>query len=1319
VPSHGSVTEINRVRRRATGRTPSVRVGPRTIPPSGPTSTTAYQRSPAHRRYVRAQRAVRKTTIARLAAHYPTEFQGLSIGTGSKTDPAWRMAQQILSTKRSRTINRLAELGKIEHPDMPHGLVSVIGDLIPDTPAEIAFDAGVAASGGALGAVGAAAKGAKIGSEVAKSIERVRDVARGTRIIGPRRALAGTRAIGRAERAAGRVRGAVARDVGRGAEAVGKRTPESVKTAARATGKAAQKGWGSAAGRAARKTTRVTTAPARHPGKATLAANVGPGVVASAQSGHPSDILAPAEGYYRALTEHPGKTLGTTARAIPGLLTAPIGIAANLGLTGGRAVSEAAHEAHIPGARGYSGREITAPTRAQAKAIADFAAGMAKTFGSGDPKRIQQAIESEYGLTPLAIAGIPGVKALRDAGAGEALSRGVRRASETRTGRATGLARAARKADAIKAHKHVARLVSAAQRRGEAEAAGTLHPMVRSLRRAERRHKGVKGRVRAVVGTLTEEGITNKRHLAEAIKAHGGRPADVPAERIVTADVLAEVAKRPQLLRDPDVRAAVEHFRTEQRNVETSQVAKNAPQALTWGVKLPDARLAQLASKRYGREFTRLKPKSPKRAQILAEMEQRYGKQVEGEFLADMRRLRAGQLPGKEAAKGLAEPAWTHHGDVFAREKQNLVGTPHGLRGRSSYNVSHRRENKLREKGAIDRSWEALAQGSIISPRMKRAVNENTARITEQMALRFGVGKKGRLTKVVTARQLERLAAEGKFDPKRHAALDAQGWKSAILDPASNTGSIAAFERSVESHARELYARAGKGDRTAKGLKYVIFERPVLDEFLKQHRGLQEGKVFGKLQRASSVALLGFSPTWLMLQPLAEGAQALAAVNPVRMVQGLRAYKQLSSEAKRQFDANIGGTSGLGSIQDAAISLDGDLAGARTRMGRALERSRPGRAVHGLLTGHYSRTIDRTKGTAIRRAVAAGHLAREYGAFRSGLRKLMRGSESIAREMEGKSLREQLNYFAKNPEARLKIEKYTDSVMGNWTALTHNERVAGHLVIFFPFVRMSVEWVFHTFPREHPLKAAALNFLAQENADQLKRALRGDPSFFSDWASAPLYSGEGGAPGGLLPLSRVAPGANTLVEAVGQDAGSVAGYVRALNPFIGGAISAVEGTDPLTGRSLTGGEPVSIPQALGIFGATLAALPAPVRWGDLIADRKVSNFLKGKDTSDLSRLFAAIDEPKGAKLLRSTIAPLMPRDVAREALKAHVGRLVDAKYGDNKDAAAAASAELDQLYAQFGIHSGSSSGSSSSTSGLGWGGGGGGSTVGLGWGGGH
>ena len=224
-------------------------------------------------------------------------------------------------------MDNLAERGLVDIK--PHGVIATIGDFIPDTPTEIA----TFAAGGAIARSGKV--GETLGEAVAggrRATQAVGDVTRGISRVGPRTAIRGAGALGRAERKAQDVVNAVDRAI-----------PGSVKTGARVAGRTAARGWRSTPARVARRGVKIGTAPVRlplrytgkHPFQSFGASTGAVGGIAAAQSGNLSELYkAPARllsTTAKTTWQHPGDVALTTGRVVPSLGTTLLKLPGDIG----------------------------------------------------------------------------------------------------------------------------------------------------------------------------------------------------------------------------------------------------------------------------------------------------------------------------------------------------------------------------------------------------------------------------------------------------------------------------------------------------------------------------------------------------------------------------------------------------------------------------------------------------------------------------------------------------------------------------------------------------------------------------------------------------------------------------------------------------------------------------------------------------------------------------------------------------------------------------------------------------------------------------
>jgi hypothetical protein len=1077
---------------------------------------------------------------------------------------------------------------------------------------------------------------------------------------------------------------------------------------------------------------------------------------------------AAAVGHAKALKEKPGKTLGATARALPGFVTAPIGAAANVGLSGyreARNLEAAARGKKKP----YSSSEVTKPTTETAESLAESTKQFVKTMASGDPERIKKAVENEYGLTAPLVVGVPGARVLR--GPYKRVRLKARRTAEARRAKVGKQRRPpsreaqpiSRMAERRQARKRTAKRAAAARSKGQITGYRAARPVVKEARKVEGARKTIRRRHEKVdpgdvIGVVAREGINLERpeaavgQLRRVRQKIGERP-EVTSERPTTHDVLDFLESNPKVLRDKHLKRAVEHYKAQAKAVTTSERARLLPVATTHGVKLPEERVpmgargktkatsaAELeaevrprrvvirAGKRkeyraQGTEVTRLTRErqrarkaegqvrilraetrqrartEPERAVTKRREEQLAAAQAEAtQARASAKALERGIKEKRASLKepigprhaeyvrevrdvmkreGLAEPAWTHAADIRRTEP---VGITQPGYVQATKKV-HPTTGYLQSRGLIDESLQALVGGSIAAPRMRNAIHENTARFVDEGRVAVKVGDKQKT--LVTRDEAAEAARQKQFDPRHVALFPLQQFKQAVDDvrPERFDEAMGTLEASLESSKGLREEIAGRVEEA--GSKYVLVDREAAKEFIAQMQPVGEAmKAATASSRVASRLILGTSPAWVIAQFVAEGGQAaVAPPRPVLIARAIAAERRLSPEERAGWAAIAGETPGVAvSPRDLQLSLRPETNAQMVNAFKAMERSVPGRLVKRTATLDWLGIIDRWKGAGIRRAVMGAHLQREFSGFAAGVKGLWGEQERLAKQLAGKPLEEQMRYVVSHPKAAERMQSYLDDVMGNWTALTRYERVAAPLAIFYPFIRMSLRWLLWSFPARHPLKWSTMYWLGQWNAEELKKMLGGDPGFFSQWADAPLRGGKKGEATSTLPLARVTPGSNALIEAAGEGFG--AQTTKAFTPGLAASIALLTGVDPLSGKRIEGqgGQQASFTARAGLAVAQLAAAPTPVRIADQLRGSRERESLPvigpRRPDSALGKLIEMLSPKPGEKAVRSGVLPFLPNPAGKQAELAKVFRILDAirvNKVEDADVAAAAS----------------------------------------------
>jgi hypothetical protein len=1100
----------------------------------------------------------------------------------------------------------------------------------------------------------------------------------------------------------------------------------------RAAEKAAAKeatGVKAAATRAARKVTRADSkadaAVARQAaGKATrkqaVAAAGAPLKLTKATA---AQTLPVVQGHEKAIVENPGKVAQTTARAIPGLVTAPVGQAIGLGITGGRAVSEGAHELGIPGARGYTGKQILEPAKNIGEEQLAFARQVAKTLTSDDSAEVQKEVEDNLGLMLPVMLGLVG-KATREKITDKSLTTATRKIVEnarSAAGRSKGThnGQAPRVFEDQAQRKRESVRVARAKSRSHIEG----HARTKDIRREAGRVKGketirkgvgVRGRITGRRGDLTVHSgdvaplaVRHSLPLDKPVEAL----ADVkrirreltdlpegmvlPAGQISTRDLLEAIERNPHWLSDKHLAEEVAAARAQARHArehaaelepEHSEVARFTPTAI--------ARKAPLASERYPQSVRDI-VRAPAGTGVAKDILKREARSDRQRSRRQSRKAATREARGRAIAAELrvrerAEPNWVKRNAAVAAKGERLANQARVYRSAASRAA----EDAIRKSHAavehdpsiepefVEEMRQRLADEGRPEPeythtgRVKGISTSGTAAVS---MVRFGSRSKRRagsaermgivaeglgpylkdsIAKPISNREsfkairsfhddndlvidgkrdftpdeVQRLVDEGKVDTRRYVAIPPPEFKRAY-EPAD--------------YAEQLARSIKDGDPSAKRVRLV--RRPAADEFAAQLSNAAVFKPLARINRATSYLILGTSPAWAAAQIVAEYAQGASAqpklLNPAWVAKAIKAYRALPDEKRWAFDSWAGVTArdleAPGHLAFDSVTGDPSSAGSAWSV---MNRTFLGRAIKSI--PKTLQRIDQWKGGGIRVLTAAakidGDLAKRGGAFLRGIRGLSDEMQAATKQMKGKSLDEQIAWIGDHPEFERHYADYLDDVMGNWSALTKNERLASQIAIFYPFMRMSLRWTFYAFPKRHPIKAAMLGYLAQQNAVTLKKFLGNDPGYFSEWANVPVKLGPGETD--VIPLTRVGVGSNTLVEVAGEDVGLKGVGLKMAQPAVAALIQAETGVNPFTGKEEES-------SAVGAA-SQLWSLPAPVRIADELtvpdgkkrAELAPPIFGNTERQVALDKLFDKLDEAHtGAKAARTLAVPVLPK----------------------------------------------------------------------------
>lgn len=373
------------------------------------------------------------------------------------------------------------------------------------------------------------------------------------------------------------------------------------------------------------------------------------------------------------------------------------------------------------------------------------------------------------------------------------------------------------------------------------------------------------------------------------------------------------------------------------------------------------------------------------------------------------------------------------------------------------------------------------------------------------------------------------------------------------------------------------------------------------------------------INRGTSTAILGYNPSWLGAQQIAEGAPAIiaAGLNPLRwrrIREAGKEIKAMDNQSRAAIEANYGQAGGIFQIprsyRSGKPSKVGDLSEpAVTRRGqltRFLKMSAKGQAIN--------EAVLRTGG-AYRRWAFLAKIDKDHRGLLRGLGGSLLLQERAIKATGSTKLADITAWIAKNPAERARYQRYMTDVMGEWMALTSREKNIAPFVAFYPYIRYSLKWGIWSFPKRHPFKATALWYLSALNVKELEKLV--DNGAVADWLTYayPVVWEDGVAkplPGG----TRFTPMMSALVEGVGE--ANIAKTLGALNPGIKTLLFSAVGLDPFTAEKIvtegwrnqhTSGPLKAIPSSLLerflLAASGFLAMNAPVRAVDTVTDKPI------------------------------------------------------------------------------------------------------------------
>lgn len=393
------------------------------------------------------------------------------------------------------------------------------------------------------------------------------------------------------------------------------------------------------------------------------------------------------------------------------------------------------------------------------------------------------------------------------------------------------------------------------------------------------------------------------------------------------------------------------------------------------------------------------------------------------------------------------------------------------------------------------------------------------------------------------------------------------------------------LERSMTAAVESLPDNAVKTDllkimASKKGKKLAPTDIEGFEEIARQMtfgKGGAADHAIRVLSKISSVPgrLILNSPGWVLSQVLAAGIPVAAALGGdlARAPQGLKtALHDIHQMTPEEYGA-VASISGAGLNAGFLTGMSGreSLRFASDPFNKVemLNRSKPGQKAWQLTKdlgrGELAFKANRAYESKLRLIGAAATLdstIREWAVGVNGVRDTIAKAEESMKNMNAS---ERLVFISKHPTLGPRFQRHMNQTLGNWTSFSSRERVAAPFLLFYPWLRYSIQWALFHFPINHPVTATIFGFLAQQNARELEKIAGGPLSSFREYA----YPAVGGH---VYPVgTRISPTMGAFGEVLGADNRGVAA-MSAVNPVFQLPVSTIYDRDvfgaPLRGDSL-------------------------------------------------------------------------------------------------------------------------------------------------------
>jgi hypothetical protein len=518
----------------------------------------------------------------------------------------------------------------------------------------------------------------------------------------------------------------------------------------------------------------------------------------------------------------------------------------------------------------------------------------------------------------------------------------------------------------------------------------------------------------------------------------------------------------------------------------------------------------------------------------------------------------------RAAEDGIADPGY-----FPSRKRPTMRHSHYALGGTRAIAEDKRYTGALFRTGREDVRPEAFTDA--LARNIKRKHNWQTVADNFDDAA-FGWGKNQTISELLDQLDARNIdpATVAFWNPRKYREARGSLERQDFTEEAFGDDIVApGLTEAVDGSATDLAGLATRAEEFKNTSGWSVVPKAVYDEIHADTR--PSGAVarsFDVLKGKQSRILLGTNPPWLAFQVASNTLlTALARTGPIDAVKAQVWWRKLDPELRAGVEPYVG-------VGPFAIDVQQTKLGASTN-NRLVNAYRAFKATPIMRKVGRANPLDvlfradNAQNNFFRRSVLYSQAKRD--AYRRLGQDVGRVAEAQARIKGLLTLgpKDQIARVVRDRDAIEQHAEFVNQMLGDYATYTARERrILGRGIMFYGFLRFSLNFAFWTMPTKHPVISAIVGNLSRLQTEEVRQLLGGDELPF---ALGRLYVTKDGQLQ-VVELGRANPATNALTELVAPYEGGVQFVPRRLlgmlPPMVAASLDMAYGKSAFTNRPL-------------------------------------------------------------------------------------------------------------------------------------------------------